>query len=130
MPKLTETQLEMLRNGKNFGVVATVGEGGRPQTSIVWVDTDGEHLVFNTTNARAKGRNLRDRPYASVTVWDFDDAHRFFEVQGPAQLVDEGAAEHIEELSWRYDGHAFRAPVDRVIVRVSPERVIDHGVAE
>jgi PPOX class probable F420-dependent enzyme len=130
MTKLKEPQLEMLRNGKNFGVVATVDGQGHPQTSVVWVDTDGENLVFNTTNARAKGRNLRGRPFASVTVWDFDDAHRFFEVQGPVELTEDGAADHIEELSWRYDGHAFRAPVDRVIVRVRPDRVIDHGVAE
>jgi PPOX class probable F420-dependent enzyme len=69
MAELTERQLDLLK-GRNFAVVATVGEGGRPQTSVVWIDTDGENVVFNTTNARAKGRNLRSNPEVSVSVWE------------------------------------------------------------
>jgi PPOX class probable F420-dependent enzyme len=117
---------QALLKGTNFGVVATVGDGGRPQTSVVWVDTDGENVVFNTTNARAKGRNLRSNPWVSVSVWDNDDPYSYFEVQGPAELSEEGAAEHINELSHRYAGKDFDAPVDRVIVRVRPQRVLDH----
>jgi len=125
MAELTDRQRALLK-GKNFGVVGTVGDGGRPQTSVVWVDTDGENVVFNTTNARAKGRNLRSNPWTSVSVWDSDDPYSYFEVQGPAELSEEGAAEHINELSHRYEGKDFAAPVDRVIVRVRPERVLDH----
>jgi PPOX class probable F420-dependent enzyme len=106
--------------------VATVGEGGRPQTSVVWIDTDGENVVFNTTNARAKGRNLRSNPEVSVSVWENDDPYSYFEVQGRAELSEEGAAEHINELSHRYEGKDFSSPVDRVIVRVRPDRVLDH----
>jgi PPOX class probable F420-dependent enzyme len=125
MARLTERQLGLLR-GRNFAVVATVGEGGRPQTSVVWIDTDGENVVFNTTNARAKGRNLRSNPKVSVSVWENDDPYSYFEVQGDAELTEEGAAEHINELSHRYEGKDFRSPVDRVIVRVRPDRVLDH----
>ena len=125
MAELTERQLGLLK-GRNFAVVATVGEGGRPQTSVVWIDTDGENVVFNTTNARAKGRNLRSNPEVSVSVWENDDPYSYFEVQGRAELSEEGAAEHINELSHRYEGKDFRSPVDRVIVRVRPDRVLDH----
>ena len=125
MAELTARQLGLLK-GRNFAVVATVGEGGRPQTSVVWIDTDGENVVFNTTNARAKGRNLRSNPNVSVSVWENDDPYSYFEVQGRAELSEEGAAEHINELSHRYEGKDFRSPVDRVIVRVRPDRVLDH----
>jgi len=128
--KLAPEHVATLEDGKAYGVVATVGADGRPQTSIVWVDTDGENLVFNTTNARAKARNLRERPWVSVTVWANVDPTSYFEVQGVAELDEEGAADHIEKLSQRYDGHPFDRPVDRVIVRVRPERVFDHGIAE
>jgi PPOX class probable F420-dependent enzyme len=127
MAKLSDSQKAILK-GHHFGVVATVGDDGRPQTSVVWVDTDGENVVFNTTNKRAKGRNLRVNPYVSITVWDNDDPYKYFEVEGPVELQEEGAAKHIEELSQRYDGQPFRAPVDRLIVRVKPERVLDHGI--
>src|SRR3954453_17885955 len=86
MAKLTDRQQELLKEGKHFGVVATVAEDGRPQTSVVWVDTDGENVVFNTTNKRAKGRNLRANPIVSISVWDNDDPYTYFEVQGRAGL--------------------------------------------
>lgn len=128
MATITDKQAAVLRAGKHFGVVATVAGDGRPQTSVVWVDWDGENVVFNTTNARAKGRNLRDNPRVSISVWDNDDPYLYFEVEGTATLDETGAAEHINELSLRYTGDDFATPVDRVIVRVRPERVLDHGI--
>ena len=38
---------------------------------------------------------------------------------------EEGAAEHINDLSQRYEGKDFHTPVDRVIVKVKPDRVLD-----
>jgi PPOX class probable F420-dependent enzyme len=128
MATVTNKQAALLKDGKNFGVVATLGDGGRPQTSVVWVDWDGENVLFNTTNARAKGRNLRSDPRVSISVWKSDDPYAYFEVEGTAELDEDGAAEHINELSQRYSGKDFAAPVDRVIVRVRPTRVLDHGV--
>jgi PPOX class probable F420-dependent enzyme len=128
MATITSKQAAVLRAGKHFGVVATVGDDGRPQTSVVWVDWDGENVVFNTTNARAKGRNLRGNPRVSISVWDNDNPYAYFEVEGTATLDETGAAEHINDLSLRYTGEDFASPVDRVIVRVRPERVLDHGV--
>jgi PPOX class probable F420-dependent enzyme len=128
MAQVSDKQAEMLRVGKHFGVVGTIGADGRPQTSVVWVDWDGENVVFNTTNKRAKGRNLRRNPRVSISVWDNDDPYRYFEVEGPVELDEEGAGDHIEELSQRYEGKPFHTPVDRVIVRIAPERVLDHGI--
>jgi PPOX class probable F420-dependent enzyme len=127
MAALSEKQLELLR-GKNFGVVGTVGEDGRPQTSVVWVDTDGERVVFNTKPSRAKGRNLVRDPRLSITVWDNEDPYRYFEVEGVAELDEEGAGEHINDLSLQYEDRPFHTPTERVIVRVNATRVLDHGV--
>ena len=129
MTKLTDRQIELLK-GTNFGVVATVDGNGRPQTSVVWVDTDGENVIFNTTNSRAKGRNLRTNPRVSISVWDNDDPYKYFEVEGTVELDEEGANEHISELSRRYEGKDFHTPVDRVIARIKPERVLDHGIGD
>jgi PPOX class probable F420-dependent enzyme len=128
MSALSESHIELLK-GHNFGVIATVGANGRPQTSVVWVDTDGENVLVNTTNKRAKGRNLRVNPRVSISIWDNEDPYKYFEVEGPVELVDEGANEHIHELSRRYDGKDFHTPVDRVIARIKPERVLNHGIS-
>ena len=124
---LSEKQKALLK-GLNFGVVSTVDSGGRLQTSVVWVDTDGEHVVFNTTNHRAKGRNLRANPDISISVWDNDDPYNYFEVQGTAELDLDGANDHISELSRRYVGRDFHTPVDRVIVRIKARAVLDYGI--
>jgi PPOX class probable F420-dependent enzyme len=127
MAPLSASQQAFLKD-PNFAVVATVREDGSPQSSVVWIDTDGENVVFNTTNKRAKGRNLRTNPRVSISVWDNEDPYKYFEVQGPVELEEEGAGEHINDLSLRYDGKPFHTPVDRVIVRIKPERVLDHGI--
>jgi PPOX class probable F420-dependent enzyme len=129
MAALTEKHLDLLR-GKNFAVVATVGDDGHPQTSVVWIDTDGENVVFNTTNARAKGRNLRSNPRVSISIWDNDDPYKYLEVEGDASLDENGAGEHINDLSHKYSGIDFHTPTNRVIVRVKPDRVLDHGITE
>ena len=67
-------------------------------------------------------------PRLSITVWDNDDPYKYFEVEGTAELDEEGAGEHINELSLRYEGKPFHTPTDRVIVRVNPTRVLDHGI--
>ena len=129
MATLTDKHLELLR-GKNFAVVATLGEDGGPQTSVVWIDTDGENVVFNTTNSRAKGRNLRNDPRVSISVWDNADPYRYLEVEGTASLDENGAGEHITELSQKYTGEDFHTPTNRVIVRVRPDRVLDYGISD
>jgi PPOX class probable F420-dependent enzyme len=128
MADLTDAQIELLR-GQNFAVVATLKPDGSPQTSVVWIDTDGEHVIFNTRNDRAKGKHLRRDPRVSVTVFDADGAYRYFEVEGIASLEVEGANEHIHELSRKYNNGAdFHTPENRVIVKVKPRRIFDYQV--
>lgn len=128
MGKLSQKHVELLQSGRHFGVVATVRSDGTPQATIVWVDSDGEHLLFNTTNARAKGRILKGRPYVSAVVWDIDDPYRSVEIEGPVELTEDGAVEHIHELSNRYQGKDFPNATDRVMVKVKPAHVRDHGI--
>jgi len=127
MQKLTDAQVELCR-GKNFAAVATLKEDGTPQTSIVWIDTDGENVVFNTTNDRAKGKHLRRDPRVSVSVFDAENPYRYFEVEGVAELELDGALDHIHALSQRYRGTDYVGEYDRVIVRVKAQRVFDYQV--
>jgi PPOX class probable F420-dependent enzyme len=124
MAKLTDAQAQLFRDA-NFAVVSTVDERGRPQSTMVWIDTDGEDVIFNTTTARAKGRHLAKTPYASVLV--FADAYTWIEVEGPVETTEEGAADHIDKLSMKYDGQPFTRHADRLIVRVRPERIVEYG---
>src|SRR5262245_7531444 len=125
MATLTADQARYFEDA-NFGVVGVVTPKSEPRTSIVWVDWDGEDVLFNTTNERAKGRYLRENPNVSVSVWKNDDPYSYIEVIGTATLHEDGAVAHINRLSHKYVGKDFHSPVDRVIVRVKPELVFDH----
>ena len=70
--RLSEKILGLL-GGPNFGVLATLGSDGAPQTTAVWVDTDGEHLLFATNPDTVKYRNLVRDSRVAITVIDHED---------------------------------------------------------
>lgn len=132
MAKLTERQAELFR-GRNWGIVTTLRGDGSPHSTPVWVDTDGENVLFNTSVGRAKERHLRRDPRASIVVLPADDEQSaYVSVNGPAEIVEEGAVEHIDKLATKYLG-LDRYPYlqegeKRVIVKIHPERVDATGL--
>jgi hypothetical protein len=44
------------------GVLTTMMPDGQPQSSLVWVDYDGECVLVNTTLERQKGRTCAPTP--------------------------------------------------------------------
>jgi PPOX class probable F420-dependent enzyme len=132
MAKLTEKQAELFR-GKNWGTVVTLRADGSPHATPVWIDTDGEHVIFNTAAGRAKERHLRRDPRVAVTVLPAEDQQAgYVSVSGTAELVEEGAFEHIDKLAQKYLGeekYPYLQPGEqRVIVRITPEKIDAQGV--
>jgi PPOX class probable F420-dependent enzyme len=113
-------------DGTNYAVVSVPDDRGHPRSTVVWVDREDDVVRFNTTTVRAKGRHLAHGGYVSVLVFDGGDFHRWLEVQGPAELSQDGADEHIHALSRKYTGTDFANPQNRVIVRVTPERINEY----
>lgn len=84
------------------GVFTTIAADGQPQSSLVWVDFDGERVQVNTTLQRQKGRNVLANPKVSLLVVDPDNTSRFIQIRGNAELVTDGAVEHLDELTRKY----------------------------
>jgi PPOX class probable F420-dependent enzyme len=105
--------------------VATTFPDGRPQVTPVWIDTDGEAVLFNTAKGRVKHRNIEHNPWVAISVTDRNDDYRVVVVRGRAEFVEEGADAHIDKLAKKYlgaDSYPFRRPDEtRVIVRVVPQ---------
>jgi PPOX class probable F420-dependent enzyme len=125
MAELPERARELF-DEPNHAVVATIDPGGRPQSSVVWVKADGDDVLFSTIKGRRKYANLSSDPRLSVLVFDPADPYTYAEVRGTAVVTDDPAAELIEELALKYTGESFgtRPGEERVIVRVSPDRVV------
>jgi PPOX class probable F420-dependent enzyme len=88
------------------GVFTTIGPDGWPQSSLVWIDHDGSCARVNTTLQRQKGRNLLADARVSLLVVDPDNTARFVQVRGDAELLTEGAVEHVDALARRYTRHS------------------------
>ena len=128
MARLTEEQVRLLK-GRNFASVGTVGPDGVPQVTPNWVDWDGERVVLNTAEGRVKPRNIRERPVISVCVVNHENPYQYVSITGPAEISEDGAEDHINELSHRYFGrdYNYRDGEKRLIVRVTPRRVFARG---
>jgi len=127
-----ESHLDLLSRPV-VGVLTTMLPDGQPQSSLVWVDYDGSCARVNTTLERRKGRDLLANARVSLLVVDPDDTSRFVQLRGDAELVTEGAIEHLDALTRRYTRHpayyGFIYPLEqrdletRVICRIHARRV-------
>jgi PPOX class probable F420-dependent enzyme len=125
MVALTAAQIEIL-NGKNFATVATVMADGSPEATLVWIETDGTYIYFNTAIHRLKARNLQRDPRVAIVVYNCSEPYsEVLAIKGRVELIFEGADEHIDNLSRMYEDKpfAFRPGETRVMVRVTPERI-------
>ena len=127
LAKLTEKQAQLFL-GKNFGAVATIRPDGTPHVTPVWIDYDGEHVLFNTATGRAKWLHMQRDPRVTIEVYAQDDPYHYVTVTGTVELEEgEAADRHIDKLSEKYTGNpkfqSHRPGERRVIVRVTPERV-------
>jgi PPOX class probable F420-dependent enzyme len=128
VPRLSAEQARLFEE-PNFATVATTNQDGSAQLSIVWIDWDGERVVFNTAAGRVKPRNIQRDPRVSVLVIDGKDGYRWVAVRGRAELTTEGADEHIDRMARKYSGEGWtaRPGEERLLVRVRVEHVSAYG---
>jgi PPOX class probable F420-dependent enzyme len=114
-------------------VLTTIGPDGGPRSSLVWVDQEAGDARFNTTLERQKGRDLLANPRCSLLVVDPENTGRFIQIRGDAELLADGAIEHLNALTRRYTRHprfygfvypkTREAHETRVIGRVHARRI-------
>lgn len=122
-----DADVRQLATGPNFGALTTLFADGTPQTQVMWVDADDEHLLVNTEVHRAKFANVQRDPRVTLTIWDQDNPYRYAEVRGRVTGVVGGqeARDHIDACSQRYRGTDYTPTIvsERVILQIAPDRV-------
>jgi PPOX class probable F420-dependent enzyme len=124
--------LERPRTGK----LATTRADGRPHVVPVWVDLDGDDLVFTTGVNTAKGRALRRDPRVAICFDDETPPFAFVLVEGTVQLSEDPdeVREWATRLGGRYMGAdragefgARNAVPSEMLVRVTPQKIVASG---
>jgi PPOX class probable F420-dependent enzyme len=121
-----------LFNKKAFASLTTLMPDGSPQTTPVWVDVDGEHVVFNSARGRQKDRNVRRDPRVALAIIDPDNPYRYMEIRGKVEeITEQGADKHIDKMAKKYlgkDKYPFGQPGEvRVLYKIRPEHTTTMG---
>ena len=115
------------------GVLSTLMPDGQPQSSLVWCDFDGECARINTSRERQKGKNMMANPTVSLLIVDPEDTSRYIEIRGYVELKEEGALEHLDQITRKYTDHpqyyGYVFPLEkreretRIICRIQAQKI-------
>ncbi|MDA0231731.1 MAG: PPOX class F420-dependent oxidoreductase [Proteobacteria bacterium] len=114
--------------GKNFATIATLMPSGAPQASVIWVDVDGDTILFNTSEGRIKANNVRRDARVAIAVTNAENPYQQAMIQGHVtELIHDGADAHVDSLAKKYmgvDTYPFRqAGEQRVIIKIAADKV-------
>lgn len=123
-------------DGRNPAVLCTINPDGSPQSSVVWVGTDGDDLVVSSEAGRRKVTNLDGEPRVSLSVFDLADPQRYVEVRGTATAGEDVGRRTAVTLAEKYAGPGagdaylnLPPEVVRVTIRITPERLTGNSAA-
>ena len=112
-----------------FAHFVTLMKDGSPQSTPVWVEYDGTHVLVNSALGRIKDQNVRRDPRVALSLTDPENPYRYLEIRGRVvEITQKGADELIDKLAFKYLGkekYPFRQPGEqRVIYKIAPEKVV------
>ncbi|AKU18370.1 TIGR03618 family F420-dependent PPOX class oxidoreductase [Luteipulveratus mongoliensis] len=110
--------------GTNMAHLATVLPDGSPHSIPLWVDTEGERIVFLTGPQSRKARNLQRDPRVALSVAPADNPYEPVIVRGRVVEWIEGDAAWaiIDRIAMKYIGQPYSREQDRVVGVIEPER--------
>ena len=121
-------KVRALAEGPNFAALTTLMPGGEPQTHVMWVGCDDDHILINTEVHRRKFKNVEADPRVTVAIWNAENAYEFVEVRGRVveTITGPDALASINELSRKYTGGDYAPEIqsERVVLRIAPDRQV------
>ena len=136
--KLMEMSIDeldhFLRHGTFTGKIATIRADGRPHIAPVWfvLDDDTKDIVFTTTHASLKAKNILRDNRVSISVDDQTPLYSFVIIEGIAEI----SAQPEELLKWatkiaeRYMGRNIAEVYGKrnsgkgeLLIRVKPSKI-------
>jgi PPOX class probable F420-dependent enzyme len=124
-------EIKDLLDGPVFAHVATVGPDGHPQNTVMWIDRDGDRIILNTAEGRAKWHNMKRDPRLGISISPLDDPYVNYSLKGRImemrtsdgeEVIDRLAHKYlgVDEYPWRVEGQV------RVTIEVAVEAVADN----
>jgi PPOX class probable F420-dependent enzyme len=128
MKAIPESHKDLLKDEVGaYAYLSTLMADGTPQLTPLWFNTEGEYILINSAKGRIKDINMRARPQVAILITDPKDPfYRYVQIRGRVvEIIEEGANEHINALSLKYDHkpwHSIARQI-RVKYKILPEKV-------
>ena len=128
-----DADLKAMATAKNFAALTTLMPDGQPQTQVMWVHADDDHVLINTEVGRQKFRNVERDPRVTVTVLSADNPYQYVEARGRVvnTITGDEARADIDSLAQKYLGGPYATPIGpggRVILQIEVDKVHKNGV--
>ncbi len=116
-----------LLTGLRIGYVSTLRPDGHMSVVPVGIVREGDVLKISTLSDRQKVRNLEGDPRITVCIPDPENARRYVEIRGVAELADDIDRAYIDAFAREYmgvDKYPYDPPgATRTTITVRAERV-------
>lgn len=126
-----DADLHALATGKNFAALTTLMADGQPQTQIMWVHADDDHVLINTEVHRQKFKNAQRDPRVTVTVMSAENPYQYVEARGRVvgTVGGQAARDDIDALSEKYTSGPYGNPIqsERVILQIAVDKIHKNG---
>jgi PPOX class probable F420-dependent enzyme len=125
-------QLRGFLDDHRVGVLATIGDDGRPHQSVVYYARDGDTLLVSTLSARLKAKHVRRTAWASLSVRGDEQPYPSATFSGPAEILTKDIGRQTALIMHRIAGtddppepqtDEDLAAVDRVVLAITIDRV-------
>lgn len=127
--RLEGRSLEIVKEGKNYAVIAVPTDDGSIQTVVAWAHADEDgNVTVNSAEGRTWPTNLRNAGRATLTLMADGNPYEWVSIRGKViEDTHEGADEDINMLAKKYlgeDEYPWRGPDEvRVKFTLEPEKV-------
>ena len=123
---LSDTVRHIL-DGAHLSILATTDPDGKPQTSVIFVKREGDHILFSTIKGRRKTSNMDRDPRVNLLLHALPvQGPDYATIFGAVEITDDPGGEFHQEMYDIHMGGATPPPepgAERVIVRIVPQRV-------
>jgi PPOX class probable F420-dependent enzyme len=123
---MLDPDVRRVLDGTAIAHLATVLPDGAPHSVPIWIDTEGDRIVFVTGPGSRKAINLRRDPRVAISLTPPDNPFQPVAIRGRVVEWIEGDAAWtiIDRISTKYTGGPYSRDLERVVAVVEPERQI------
>ena len=87
-----DSRIRALFAGPNYAHVATLMPDGSPHSAPVWIDVEGDDLIFTREESSRALKNLRRDPRLAISIHNVEDPYECAYVRGRVKELREGDA--------------------------------------